>query len=339
MAENRPIRIGIIGAGLFAREAHVPVLKELHDRFEVVAVCSRTPESAAQLAALFDHPVAQEPDIAALLARPDIDAVDIILPIGLQPEAVEQSLAAGKHVISEKPVAPTVAVGRRLLDMYAGHLGRVWMVAENYRYEEAFVRAGEIVRGGAIGRVLLADWAIYINMTPDNRYYHTAWRRDRSFPGGFLMDGGVHHMAGLRMVLGEVSAVTAMLVQQRDDLPPADTLSAALRFESGALASYCVTYAGGSPWYGPLQIVGEKGALRLLRDGMLELTTGGETETIPVASFGGVRGEFSAFADAIQHGAPHRNAPVEAVQDVALIEALLHAGESGTQVKPERVVR
>lgn len=332
------IRLGIIGAGLFARDVHLPVLQELSDRFAIVAVCSRTPESTGKMAALLDQPVDQLHDVDALLARDDIDAVDLALPIGVLPEVVKKALAAGKHVISEKPVAPTVAVGRDLLATYAAYPEQVWMVAENYRYEEAFVRAAEIVASGALGRVLLADWAIYVNMTPDNRYYHTAWRRDGSFPGGFLMDGGVHHMAGLRMVLGEAVSVMATTAQGRADLPPADTVVASLAFESGAVAAYSVTYAGGAPWYGPLQVVGENGALRVLRDGSLDVTTGGETRTESVEPFGGVRGEFEAFADAIQRGATHRNPPDQAVQDVALVEAMLTSAASGQRVTPERVV-
>ncbi|MBN2471582.1 MAG: Gfo/Idh/MocA family oxidoreductase [Anaerolineae bacterium] len=337
--ETQRIRLGIIGAGLFARQVHVPALQALADRFEIAAVCSRTPESTGQLAALLDGPVDELHDIDALLAREDIDAVDVVLPIGLMPEVVERALAAGKHVISEKPAAPTVAEGQRLLELYAGHAGQVWMVAENYRYEAAFEQAAAVVASGDLGRVLLADWAIYVNMTEENQYYHTAWRRDGSFPGGFLMDGGVHHMAGLRLVLGEVAAVCAQVVQRREDLPPADTLAASLQLESGALVAYSVTYAGGAPWYGPLQVVGERGALRLLRDGGVEVTIDGKTEVLTVPGSGGVRGEFAAFADAVQRGAAHRNTPEQAVQDVALVEAMLHSSATGQRVTPARVVR
>jgi len=338
---GKPVRLGIIGAGLFARQAHVPALRALGDAFQIVAVCSRTAESAGKLAALLDGPVDITQDPAALLARQDIEAVDIILPIGVHPAAISRALAAGKHVISEKPMAPDVATGRRLLAEYAAQIaarpGQVWMVAENYRYEEPFVRAAEIIAGGTIGRVLLADWAIHVAMTPDNPYYHTAWRRDESFPGGFLLDGGVHQMAALRLALGEVTSVTATMTRRRPDLPPADTLSAALLFEDGALASYSITYAGGAPWYGALQIVGERGALRIARNEALELTVGGETQTIPVRPFGGVDGELAAFAAAIRSGAPHRNSPVEGLRDVALLEALLRAAETGTRIAPARI--
>ncbi|GAB4573316.1 MAG: Gfo/Idh/MocA family oxidoreductase [Anaerolineae bacterium] len=339
MGQAQPIRLGIVGAGIFAREAHVPVLQALRDRFEIVAVCSRTTESTGRLAARLDDPVDEVHDLDALLTRPDIDAVDLVLPIPLLPEAVSRALAAGKHVISEKPIAPTLAEARRLLAQFAVRAGQVWMVAENYRYEECFVRAAEIVQSGALGQIVAGDLAIYIGLDPSNRYYQTAWRRDGSYPGGGILDGGVHHVAGMRMVLGEVAAVSAVVRQQRADLPPADTLSAALVFDSGAVVGYSVTYAAAAPWYGPLQIVGERGALRILRTGSLELTVEGSTQTITVEPLGGVRGEFLAFADAIQHGTPHRNTPEQAAQDVAVVEALLRSGAEGRQVIPERIVR
>ncbi len=334
---QRPIRLAMAGAGVFARDSHLPALRKLSDRFEIAAVYSRTAESAAQLNALLDSPVPAYTDFEELLARQDIEAVDIALPIHVMPAAVEAALAAGKHVISEKPVAPTVAAGRRLLDAQARHPGPVWMVAENYRYEEPFQRAAEIVRGGQIGRPFLADWAIYVAMRPGNKFFHTDWRQIPAHQGGFLLDGGVHHVAGLRMVLGEVAVVNSLVALHQPDLPPVDTLSASLRFASGALASYSVTYAAGAPWYGVLQVVGERGALRINRSGTLELTVDGQTETITVPGFTGIEGEFAAFAAAIRDGAPPSSTPLEALRDVAVVEAMLRSGATGQRTAPESI--
>jgi predicted dehydrogenase len=127
-----------------------------------------------------------------MLARPDVEAVNVILPIEPLPEAVEKSLAAGKHVISEKPIAPDVATGRRLIQFARAYPKQVWMVAENDRYEPAFQQAGDLIRAGAIGKPLMASWSLPMSMQPDNKFYHTPWRRSGTFPGGFLLDGGVH---------------------------------------------------------------------------------------------------------------------------------------------------
>ncbi len=334
---QRPIRLAMMGAGVFARDSHLPVLRKMSDRFEIVAVYSRTAESATQLNRLLETPVPVYTDAEELLARQDIEAVDIALPIQVMPAAVEAALEAGKHVISEKPVAPNVATGRRLLEAQARHPNQVWMVAENYRYEDPFKRAAEIVRGGQIGRPFLADWAIYVGMRPGNKFFHTDWRQIPTHQGGFLLDGGVHHVAGMRMVLGEVAVVSTLVTLHQPDLPPVDTLSAAIRFTSGALASYSLTYAAGAPWYGALQVVGERGALRMHRSGKLELTVDGQAETIEVPGFTGIEGEFAAFAAAIRDGVSPSSTPLEAVRDVAVIEAMLRAGATGQRTAPESV--
>lgn len=339
MAESSggPIRLGLIGAGIFAREQHAPALLSMPDAFQIAAVYSRTPESAARLNALLPAQVDVYHDLGALLARPDLGAVDILLPIHVMPDVVAQALAAGKHVISEKPAAPTVARGRDLLAAYARCPDRVWMVAENYRYERPLIRARQIVAEGLIGRPLLADWIIHVPFTPDNRYYRSGWRLGGHYAGGPLLDGGVHHAAGWRFVLGEVVTVSAAATHLRADLPSPDTLGATFHFASGALGSYAVTYAGGAPWYGPLQVVGEDGAVQMWRDGRVALTTGGETHMEQIEAFTGVRDELAAFAAAVQHGEDHYNTPQEALRDVALVEAMLFAAESGAHETPAHV--
>lgn len=274
-------------------------------------------------------------DLDALLARGDVEAVDIALTIATQPDAVRRALAAGKHVISEKPVAATVAEGRALLGDTAGYTNLVWMIAENWRYEPSLIAAQQIVVSGGIGRVISADFPFYVAMNPDNKYYHTAWRREGSYQGGFILDAGVHHTAALRMLLGEASQVRALATLHNPNLPPLDSLSGAIRFESGVIASYHVTFAVGVPFATAITVAGEGGTLRVSTDQLTIYRDGGEM----IHSFerDGVFGELRAFADAIRHGTAHMNAPIEGLRDVALIEALLNAAETGTPVTPERL--
>ncbi|MGQ9907630.1 MAG: Gfo/Idh/MocA family protein [Candidatus Flexifilum sp.] len=324
-----PISIGIIGAGIFARDAHLPALRALPDRFHVKAIYSRTRANAEARAAEIGGGVAVYDDLEALLARPDLEAVAIVLPIEQLPDAVARALHAGKHVLSEKPIAPDSATAQRLVDQYARHPKQVWMVGENWRYEAAFERAAEQVASGAIGRVLTVNWNVHIAMLPgQNKYYATEWRRSGTFMGGFLLDGGVHHVAALRLIAGEIAAVTAFVAANRPDLPPADTLAAALKFTSGALGSYTVTFA--LAYSGPhpdLTLVGEQGTLSVSRTG-LTITTAAGTEHQTLSSRA-VEREYIAFADAVQHGIPQRNTPQAALIDVRVIEALLTAARTG----------
>jgi predicted dehydrogenase len=330
------LRLALVGAGVFARDAHVPSLLRHPDRFRIAAVYSRTQATAASLAQVIPYPVPLFTDLDALLAQPEVDAVDILLPIAVAPDAIRRSLAAGKHVISEKPIAPDTATARRLLADYAHHPQTVWMVGENWRYEAAFLTAADLVREGAIGAPLTCHWAIYSPVTSQSKYYHTRWRRDSSFPGGFVLDGGVHHMATLRLILGEITEVTATARQVYRDLPPLDTLAATLRFANGCLGTYLATYATGAPWPPHLYIAGERGSLRVQRR-EVEIARGGKTDRIECAGFDGVEKELLAFAQSIRTGAPHLNTPEQALADLAVMEAILaSAARSGrpTQVAP-----
>src|SRR5262249_38525032 len=153
---------------------------------EVVAIYSRSHERAAALAATFPHPIALYTDLGELLAREEIEAVDSVLPIAVQPAAIAAALRAGKHVMSEKPAAPDVASGRQLLAMAeasAQEAGRIWMVAENFRYAELYQAGRRSLEEGEIGAPIELSWTSFSAMNQENKYYHTTWRRDESFPG------------------------------------------------------------------------------------------------------------------------------------------------------------
>ena len=339
---QKPIRLALIGAGIFARDAHLPSLLRHRDRFEIVALYSRTQASAQALAEQIPHPVEIYTQLDALLARPDIEAVDILLPITALPDAIRKTFAAGKHLLSEKPIAADVATGRALLAQHAHHPNpntlwpnAIWMVGENWRYEAAFMQAAELIRDGLIGTPLTCHWAHYTPITANSKYYHTRWRRNSSVPGGFILDGGVHHVAALRLILGEITQVSATTRQHSPDLPPADTVAATLTFANGVIGTYLATYATAAPWSPHLYIGGSAGSLRVQRK-EIELTRDGKTEQITTAGFDGVEQELLAFADAIRHGTPHRNTPAEALRDLAVIEALLTAASTGQPAVPVR---
>ncbi len=322
-ANVKPIRLALIGAGIYARDAHTPALLRLRDRFQVAAVCARSLASADALAAQFGSDVARCTDIPALLARDELEAVAILLPIAVQAPIVAQALATGKHVISEKPIAPDVAAAKALIAAYAPRPGQVWMVAENWRYEEAYERAAALVRAGAIGRVLSVHFAYFVAMRPGNKYHASTWRRSGTFQGGFLLDGGVHFVAAMRMIAGEITAVAAHAAQFSPDLPPADTLTASLQFASGAQGVYLTSYAVGTPWGAPLTVVGDRGSVRVERGRVEMVDAQGNLETITCGVYNGVERELAAFAAAIREDAPHRNTPQAALRDVAVIEAML----------------
>lgn len=340
-----PIRLGFIGAGIFAQDAHLPSLLNRQEQFTITAIYSRTAGSAEALAAA----VAQQSngqidsstigiytDLDALLNEPTIEAVDVVLPIPVMTPVVAQALASGKHVFSEKPIAPTVDAARQLMAHAQGN-GQQWMVGENWRYESAFVEAAALLREGTIGDLKTCHVAFHLPMAEGSKYFGTTWRREDGFFGGMLMDGGVHHAALFRLLVGEIDSVSAQMANTSPHFAVPETLSATLSFANGVVGSYFVTYGWGSPWGGELHVTGTKGSLRVQRGTIAVAKNGGMQEhTTP--KFDGVEEEFAAFAAAIQHGTPHRNTAAEALQDVAVVEAMIRSAERGERQMVEQVL-
>lgn len=118
-------------------------------------------------------------NLDALLARSDINAVIILLPITAQPDVIVKALAAGKHVLSEKPVAKDVATGLALIKEYEQKFkanGLVWRVAENFESEPGYRAAGKAIREGKIGKVAFFKLQAVNYIDKDSKWYKTPWR-------------------------------------------------------------------------------------------------------------------------------------------------------------------
>lgn len=120
----------------------------------------------------------QDGNLDALLTSPDIDAVIIALPITTQPDVIRRAWEHGKHVLSEKPVAPSVAEGILLIREYDEKYKEkiIWRVAENEEAGTANREVGKLVKAGIIGKV--AWWSLNAvgSISRDNPWYNTPWR-------------------------------------------------------------------------------------------------------------------------------------------------------------------
>ncbi|KAJ1301037.1 hypothetical protein OPQ81_003458 [Rhizoctonia solani] len=229
--------------------AYIPALS-VHgsEKFSLKAVYSRSKSSSSTLAALakerlgasadvYSEDGASEGGLDAILARPDIQAVIIVLPLTQQPEIVLKALAAGKNVLSEKPVAKDVKTGLDLIDNWEKNFkpkGLIWRVAENFEVEPGVLEAGKRIKAGAIGKVRFFNFSMIFPVNKDNKYYQTSWRTVPDYQGGFLLDAGVHTNAALRRVLGssfplDKAKVSAFASLTREHLAPHDTLQAVIQ--------------------------------------------------------------------------------------------------------------
>ncbi len=181
---EQPLRAGIIGLGV--GKAHAKGYRTSPDA-ELIAVCDINEERLQMLAAEWGTPV-HYTDYHRMLKETPLELVSICLPNALHAEATLLALEAGMHVICEKPMAPTVAEARQMLDA-ARRLNRRLMIAYNFRYRPDTQWMKNLVQSGALGTIFQAN---------------VSWRRETGIPGsgwfgekglaggGALIDLGVH---------------------------------------------------------------------------------------------------------------------------------------------------
>ncbi|MFF3818560.1 Gfo/Idh/MocA family protein [Streptomyces bluensis] len=282
---------------------------DLPSRPVLAAICGR--DATAVRAAADRHGwAAAETDWRALIERDDVDVVDICTPGDSHAEIALAALAAGKHVLCEKPLANTVAQAEAMAEAAeaAYERGQLAMVGFNYRRVPATALARRMVAEGRLGTLrhvrvsYLQDWLV----DPE---FPLTWRlRKESAGSGSLGDLGAHIVDLAQYVAGErlagVSALTETFVRQRP-LPVGATSGLAAvssagtgqvtvddaalftgRFASGALASFEATrYATGRKNALRIELNGERGSLAFDLERLNELTYHDATEPGEHAGF------------------------------------------------------
>ncbi|TAQ87373.1 hypothetical protein B7494_g4301 [Chlorociboria aeruginascens] len=335
--------VGLIGSGIYAQEGHLPGI-EANPNLTLKAIFSRTLKSAQAIAPpsvdIYSNDSGVGKTYHDLLLRPDIHAVIIALPILAQPEYIEAALAAGKHVLSEKPIAGDIQTAERLIefsksDKVAGNA--TWSVGENFRFLGAFEYAKLEI--GKLGRVLGFRVKSYKNVKPGGKYFETEWRKKPEYQGGFLLDGGVHDIAGVRVMLSESAkpvALTAYTSQLQDYLPPVDTVDSIWRTASGVSGTFCASF-GTSLSGSEFTVACENGSVTIspnkvtVRQGDQELGTFSERhyqDGFDDEGYG-TNQELRAWADSIASGKPDaRQSPEEALADLEILEKMLKSSEA-----------
>ncbi|KAI0048662.1 oxidoreductase family protein [Auriscalpium vulgare] len=346
----------ILGAGIFAKEAHLPGLAKLGNDIPTLrAVYSRSQKSASELAAdaqtILKLPSAPPAyydgdaftDLDALLSRADIQSVLVILPISTQPSVILKALAAGKHVLSEKPVAPDVASAIKLIKEYEGTYkpkGLVWRVAENYEVEPLNLKAAQAVRDGKIGKVEWFRVQVLNAVDKNSKWYKTPWRTVPDYQGGFVLDGGVHTAAALRVILpSPITHLTGFASLNKDFLAPTDTVHAVAKTADGAHGIVEITFASPGGTYSkgiaPLTITGSEGWLTVgpaedvpdtQRVKITRVTKDDKEEVEVIDATGhwqGIPAEQQSFFQALAGNDDGAQDPRGALKDLAFIQATL----------------
>ncbi|WP_432100629.1 Gfo/Idh/MocA family protein [Streptomyces sp. WAC 04229] len=212
------MRIGLLGTGPWAAMAHAPALGG-HDGLDFVGVWGQRPDAAKELAER--HGTRAYDDVDTLLA--DVEAVAVALPPGVQAELAVRAARAGRHLLLDKPLAPTVAQGRVVVEAVraAGVASVVFFTARFQPETETWITEQAEEEGWFTAR---AQWLGSVFGGDDSPFAHSPWRREK----GALWDVGPHALSVLLPVLGDVRRVSAAVPG------PGDTVHLVLDHSGGA---------------------------------------------------------------------------------------------------------
>lgn len=282
MPQQKPLNIGLIGYGFMGR-THTNGYKRVNDFFPELAyrpvlktVCGRTPEKTQAFADQWQYE-SIEVDWRAVIARDDIDAVDICTPNNSHAEIAIAAAEAGKMILCEKPLALNPEEGERMIAAVekAGVANTVWY---NYRRVPAVSLAKQLIDEGRLGRIFhyranfLQDWTINEDLPQGGA---ALWRLDVKAAGsgvtGDLLAHCIDTAIWLNGSITDVSAMTETFVKQRmhnetgkvEPVGIDDACSFLCHFENGSLGLFESTrYARGHKALYTLEINGEHASIR-----------------------------------------------------------------------------
>ncbi len=330
---GKRIRLGVVGAGIAARKLHLPALRKLSEFYEITAVASGHVESAEKFAQMTGDKVQVFNNYHHLIVSGMVDAIDVAVPPQFNFDIVQDALRNGIHVICEKPIAENTASAKKILKMARAY-DKVFVLAESQRYDPELEQISQLIRMGKIGKPSLFDWNVIVNFGKDNEYVRTSWRKEPKHVGGFLSDGGVHHMAVLRKIFGEVEEVSGMVTKVNDQIGGDDTMTLNMQFKNGMIGNYSVSYGLQAPAHKSLKIYGTFGKMRVTPREIEVIRENEEIEKHPAQIVNLFEEEFKEFYHAVIEGAPVRvGTPESALIDLAIVEAGINSSKLGCMVK------
>ena len=343
-----PVKIAVAGGGYGSKVA-LPVYSELEE-FEPVAVWSRRPERARELAGQAGLQLGTA-DFDELLRLPGLEAVHVATPVVTHPEFAGAVVERGLHLLCEKPLADNLHAAQAI----ARAVRRAGVVAAvNYgrRFEET--RRCLLERGrDVLGSPRLASVSLVFDDhdAPDSRPF--TWVHDATLGGGRLQGYGVHDLDLLLELFGEVEAVAAateVTVPERIDgdgeLRPVsaeDTFGILLRFRGGGLALVSFVATARHDRGDVIELHGAEGTVRLDAEGRLswgrageELQVEGPLDPSPQEAFKHVARRFSA---AIRSGAAPDPSLDEGLRVQAVFDAVRTADIERRWVQPAPIAQ
>jgi len=335
MAENL-LGLGIIGAGAAVRKLHWPVLKKIQREVRIRGVANRNRTTAELFAS--DVGAKVYDNHQALLESPDVQAVLIAVPIVDTAAILIDAIQSGKHIVVEKPLAASSEEALQIVKEVRQNRQQV-AVAENFRYREDILKAKQVIQSGRIGRVISFQVVTKFDRNAAIRrdWFERPWRKSPLHVGGILLDAGVHAVAGLREVLGEVLSLYAQILDYDNETHEAGTLLMQLTMDSGCVGHYYACYRARirPETIFDLSVIGGNGSLDLKEGHVSWFNDHGSAEERFADFDRGYQRQWQDFLAAVRGEGALQSTVEKAYGDLIVLEAGFRSAQSG---QVERII-
>jgi UDP-N-acetyl-2-amino-2-deoxyglucuronate dehydrogenase len=256
---GRRIRFALVGCGRISAN-HIDAIEKHGERAELVGVCDVDPAALDKAVERTGAPGFRSLD--AVLTNTDADLVILATPSGLHAEQAIQVAAAGRHVMTEKPMATRWRDGKRMVhacDQAGVHL----FVVKQNRRNATLQLLKRAVEKGRFGRIYMVNINVFWSR-PQSYYDSAPWRGTWEFDGGAFMNQASHYVDLLDWVIGPVESVQAYTATLERNIQVEDTGVVSIRWRTGALGSMNVTMLTyPKNLEGSITVIGEKGTVRV----------------------------------------------------------------------------
>jgi UDP-N-acetyl-2-amino-2-deoxyglucuronate dehydrogenase len=256
---DRRIRFAVVGCGRISGN-HFDAIAKHEQHAELTAVCDTDPMALAQ--ATERTGARGFSCLTGLLRECEADVIVICTPSGLHPSQAVAAARAGRHVMSEKPMATSWAEGKRMVQVFDEEDRRLFIVKQNRR-NATLQLLKKAVAENRFGRIYMVSinvlWA-----RPQEYYDQAAWRGTWEFDGGAFMNQASHYVDLIDWLVGPVESVYAYTATLARRIEVEDSGVMAIKWRSGALGTMSVTMlVYPKNLEGSITILGERGTVRI----------------------------------------------------------------------------
>jgi predicted dehydrogenase len=320
------LNYGVLSTAAIARNQHIPASKEAGNS-RIIAISSREKTTAEKYARELEIPKAYG-SYEELLADQEVQAVINPLPNSLHCEWTIRAAEAGKHILCEKPLAPTPEECQRMIDS-ADANGVLLFEGFTQQFNPLMATVHQLLADGSIGEVKFMKSELTYTL-PD---WETDVRGSRELAGGALFDAGCYAVNNMRTLMGAepVQVEAFQRVHERNGVEA--TFLGLMRFPGDRLA-YIATGME-QPFRCHLEVVGTKGWLatpNFFSATELTVSVGGETVAREFAQVNRFALQMEHFADCVLTGKPLRTPPEDGKGNAAALVALKKAADTGQVV-------